>query len=273
MKSECPVFLKRQKKAKNRKSKAMVAIWSDSNLSSSEVEEVKESKKEECTLMAIEDESLEVSRIFHPNFSAKWRRYFYIFPLNDGIKQLNNCGRDEFSGTAEMVGVQKQMTALNQEDTSLPASDGDTLDTALKNRSFSVKKVNQLLHQLEGKPLSYKMFARDTKSSRSIGPPTECYLFHARAAEVTLPCHHQDSGRELRVMCVELVANRFLRRMVRVLVATSIREAAAGAGDDALLKLIDATCRRATAPPAPPDGLCLVDIGYEEFRREHCFIC
>ncbi|KAJ1408170.1 Serine-threonine/tyrosine-protein kinase, catalytic domain [Sesbania bispinosa] len=39
------------------------------------------------------------------------------------------------------------------------------------------------------------------------------------------------------------------------------REAAAGAEDDALIKLMDATCRRATAPPAPPDGLCLVDVG------------
>jgi tRNA U38,U39,U40 pseudouridine synthase TruA len=60
--------------------------------------------------------------------------------------------------------------------------------------------------------------------------------------------------------------------MVRVLVATTIREAAAGAEDDALLKLMDATCRRATAPPAPPDGLCLVDVGYAEFEREKCFI-
>ncbi|KAF3625198.1 Two-component response regulator ARR22 [Capsicum annuum] len=55
--------------------------------------------------------------------------------------------------------------------------------------------------------------------------------------------------------------------MVRVLVATVIREAAAGAGDDALRKLMDATCRRATAPPAPSDGLCLVDVGYTDYDR------
>lgn len=60
--------------------------------------------------------------------------------------------------------------------------------------------------------------------------------------------------------------------MVRVLVATSIREAAAGAEEDALLKLMDATCRRATAPPAPPDGLCLVDVGYSEFKPNNCLI-
>lgn len=60
--------------------------------------------------------------------------------------------------------------------------------------------------------------------------------------------------------------------MVRVLVATSIREAAAGAEDNVLLKLMEASCRRATAPPAPPDGLCLVDVGYAEFNPEKCLI-
>lgn len=63
-----------------------------------------------------------------------------------------------------------------------------------------------------------------------------------------------------------------MRQMVRVIVATSIREAAAGAKEDALLKLMDATCRRATAPPAPPNGLCLVDVGYTEFDPQNCII-
>lgn len=61
-------------------------------------------------------------------------------------------------------------------------------------------------------------------------------------------------------------------QMIRVLVATSIREAAAGAEDDSLLKLMDATCRRATAPPAPPDGLCLFDVGYTQFDPQNCLI-
>ncbi|KAL0374670.1 UNVERIFIED_CONTAM: tRNA pseudouridine synthase A [Sesamum radiatum] len=108
------------------------------------------------------------------------------------------------------------------------------------------------------------------KKTVGIGPPTECFLFHARAAEAYLPC--SKDGTRTKTMCIELVANRFLRKMVRVLVATAIREAAAGADDDALLKLMDATCRRATAPPAPPDGLCLVDVGYTEFDRKNCLI-
>jgi tRNA U38,U39,U40 pseudouridine synthase TruA len=62
------------------------------------------------------------------------------------------------------------------------------------------------------------------------------------------------------------------KQMVRVLVATAIREAAAGADKDALLNLMEATCRRATAPPAPAEGLCLVDVGYEDFNEQRCFI-
>ncbi|CAI5495243.1 unnamed protein product [Closterium sp. Naga37s-1] len=67
-----------------------------------------------------------------------------------------------------------------------------------------------------------------------------------------------------RVLCVELVGDRFLRRMVRVLVATAVREAAAGGGDDCLLRLAATGERRSTAPPAPAAGLCLVDVGYSD---------
>lgn len=61
-------------------------------------------------------------------------------------------------------------------------------------------------------------------------------------------------------------------QMVRVLVATSIREAAAGAENDALLNLLEASSRRATAPPAPSEGLCLFDVGYADFDPQTSLI-
>ncbi|KAL2342630.1 hypothetical protein Fmac_003915 [Flemingia macrophylla] len=199
----------------------------------------------------------EVSRIFHPNFSAKWRRYLYIFPLVDGGYRDQSSDNGEFCDGVKYNEIHD-------------FAGKDELENEKKSYVFSVSKVNHLLRKLEGRLLSYKMFARDTKASRNDGPPTECFVYHARAMEARLPA--TDHGEETKVMCVELVANRFLRKMVRVLVATSIREAAAGAEDDALIKLMDATCRRATAPPAPPDGLCLVDVGYTEFDPQKCFI-
>ncbi|XP_062160244.1 uncharacterized protein LOC133867481 [Alnus glutinosa] len=216
-----------------------------------------------------------VSRVFHPNFSAKWRHYLYIFPFNgweDGEQyseseedfenfRCNENKDEQRLGCGECNGETVENLIIDCE---------DELENGKKPRRFSISRVNQLLQQLEGKLLSYKMFARDTKASRNVGPPTECFVYHARAAEARLPCSDHGEGR--KVMCVELVANRFLRKMVRVLVATSIREAAAGADEDALLKLVDATCRRATAPPAPPDGLCLVGVGYAEFNPQNCLI-
>ncbi|KAF7822454.1 tRNA pseudouridine synthase A [Senna tora] len=198
----------------------------------------------------------QVSRVFHPNFSAKWRRYLYIFPLTDGEYRDQSSG-NEFCENFRCNEIHDSISK-------------DEFESEKKSYVFSIRKVNQLLQNLEGKLLSYKMFARDTKASRNDGPPTECFVFHARAMETRLPITVQ--GEETRVMCVELVANRFLRKMVRVLVATSIREAAAGAEDDVLLKLMEATCRRATAPPAPPEGLCLVDVGYTEFSPKRCII-
>ncbi|CAL5054203.1 unnamed protein product [Urochloa decumbens] len=187
-----------------------------------------------------------IAREFHPNFAAKWRRYMYIFPLDEDAKLI--------------VGEEYSSKVL------------ENSECNIKPQSFDVAKVDGILRKLAGKTLSYKMFARDTQASRSVGPPTECFMFHSRAVVAKLHCANEDYKEGMSVMCVELVANRFLRKMVRVLVATAIREAAAGAGEDALLNLMEATDRRATAPPAPPEGLCLVDVGYEDFNKQRCFI-
>ena len=78
-----------------------------------------------------------------------------------------------------------------------------------------------------------------------------------------------------RALCVEVVGNRFLRRMMRVLAATAVREAipeAAAcpeAGDGALLQLAEAKDRLSTAPPAPAVGLCLVGVGYRTGLVQH----
>ncbi|XP_047320001.1 tRNA pseudouridine synthase A isoform X2 [Impatiens glandulifera] len=205
-----------------------------------------------------------VSRAFHPNFSAKWRHYFYIFPLDDS--------KDDSKAEEGSHNVSDEEGSRSVSDEEGSRNVSDEFESQKKMTRFEISKVNRLLHELEGKLLSYRMFARDLKPSRNTGPPTECFIYHARAAEITIPCSSIEEEKCTKAMCIELVANRFLRKMVRVLVATAIREAAAGAEDDALVKLMDATCRRATAPPAPPDGLCLVDVGYEDFDPCICLI-
>ncbi|MBA0726528.1 hypothetical protein Golax_002351 [Gossypium laxum] len=196
----------------------------------------------------------EVSRVFHPNFSAKWRRYLYIFPLNDQENEKQCCENEKevesfsFARNCNEPSNKCVESSSSENVENLIIGNNKEFEAPNKPTCFSVCRVNQLLR----------------------GPPTECFMYHARAAEARIPCSVHEEGR--KVMCVELVANRFLRKMVRVLVATSIREAAAGAEEDALLKLMEATCRRATAPPAPPDGLCLVDVGYTDFNPKNCLI-
>ncbi|XP_022135240.1 uncharacterized protein LOC111007251 isoform X2 [Momordica charantia] len=157
----------------------------------------------------------QVSRNFHPNFSAKWRRYLYIFPLKDGEnmepdfaigEDAENCREEENYNKIEALNGEFKDEILDN----LVLSQNEELASDDKPQTFSVRRVNRLLRKLEGKLLSYKMFARDTKASRNEGPPTECFLYHARAVEARLPCLDQGVGRS--VMCVELVANRFLRK-------------------------------------------------------------
>uniref|UniRef100_A0A0D9WSX4 tRNA pseudouridine synthase n=1 Tax=Leersia perrieri TaxID=77586 RepID=A0A0D9WSX4_9ORYZ len=192
-----------------------------------------------------------------------WRKDVKSIYIKDSI---NKAAPDKL----RPLHVSEEAKPISGEEQSSKILEGSEYN--IKPQSFDVAKVDRIIRQLEGKSLSYKMFARDTQASRSVGPPTECFMFHSRAAVVKLHSANENCEEGIRALCIELVANRFLRKMVRVLVATTIREAAAGAEEDALLNLMEATCRRATAPPAPPEGLCLVDVGYEDFNRQRCFI-
>ncbi|CAA3006851.1 tRNA pseudouridine synthase A [Olea europaea subsp. europaea] len=203
-----------------------------------------------------------VSREFHLNFSAKWGR----LPFNDKIGGRGGKWVERFVGSRK-----RSLWTVD-------VDDKDEEETGNKPSRFLLSSVNHLLHQLGGKLLAYR-----------IGPPTECFVFHARAAEVLLPCAEKD-GTCVKMMCIELVANRFLRKYKIEIptclfsldfviswtitdgsssVATAVREAAAASAEvDALLKSMNGTDRHATAPPARPDGLCLLDVGYTEFDKE-----
>uniref|UniRef100_A0A2P2K134 Uncharacterized protein LOC105120901 isoform X1 n=1 Tax=Rhizophora mucronata TaxID=61149 RepID=A0A2P2K134_RHIMU len=116
-----------------------------------------------------------VSRVFHPNFSAKWRRYLYIFPFSGGEYREQNFETQEnfedFSYYENCHDLRNECGEfiVNEENAEHPVVlDKEELGEARKSMWFSVCRVNQLLQQLEGKLLSYKVFARDTKASRNM---------------------------------------------------------------------------------------------------------
>uniref|UniRef100_A0A7C9EKX0 Uncharacterized protein n=3 Tax=Opuntia streptacantha TaxID=393608 RepID=A0A7C9EKX0_OPUST len=113
----------------------------------------------------------QVSRAFHPNFCAKWRRYLYMFPLGEDnqSEQIDKREKENLCFDMSHERLRKNIAEDNRvEETGGLPHDSDGIDGAKKPTSFSVAKVDQLLRHLEGKLLSYKMFARDTKASRNI---------------------------------------------------------------------------------------------------------
>jgi tRNA pseudouridine(38-40) synthase len=121
--------------------------------------------------------------------------------------------------------------------------------------------VNEVLNNIEGKELPYDAFAFGECRKQGAGLLDLCTLYRARAFEVTVPTADGSS----RALCVELVGNRFLRRMVRLLVATAVREALKPDGErDAAV--IDKIChegdRARTAYPFPGAGLAFAGCGF-----------
>ncbi len=106
-------------------------------------------------------------------------------------------------------------------------------------------RVDRLLVQLLGRR-DFFAFARDT-------PPGKSTVRHLGAARA------RRDGSHLRV---ELAADGFLRRQVRVLTATAIAAAKAGAADDYLVELSHTRDRRRTASPLSPEGLYLTRVVY-----------
>ena len=198
-----------------------------------------------------------VPRSFHATFAAKRRRYVYLLPKRQAFRE-----------------------------TRTPRAE---LDAATMNR------ILQPLAQMEG-AIDMYAYARGTPPGRS----SEVNFHVARAFEARLPEARGDAaidddvaaglrrsrGRERaqseasshtndvdddddaddgEVIVIELEADRFLRKLVRCLVATAAREAAGPpASDDALVRIALARDRRLAAPPAPALGLIFASVSYED---------
>ena len=116
-----------------------------------------------------------------------------------------------------------------------------------------VKRLNGVLTPLEGQTLPYLALSYGKlKTSTS-----HCTLHHVRARLVTWRRHEP-------VVAIELTGDRFLRRMVRILVATAVR-LAADVDDDprALYDIVQSMDRRQAALPAPAAGLVFLTASYE----------
>jgi tRNA U38,U39,U40 pseudouridine synthase TruA len=120
--------------------------------------------------------------------------------------------------------------------------------------------LNTLLSHLEDRPLPYNAYAYGPLRTGAQGLRDTCTLFRARATAVAL----RERG-SCDAVAVELVGSRFLRRMVRILVATALREArrTPRSSVDRLKRIALDGNRDAAALALPPHGLVLCGVGYD----------
>ena len=114
-------------------------------------------------------------------------------------------------------------------------------------------RLNALLAPLEGQVLPYLALSYGRLKTKT----SNCTLHHVRARLLQMDNE--------RVLALELIGDRFLRRMVRILVATAFRLALASDknfDDQALWKIVKSRDRRQAALPAPPEGLIFVTASF-----------
>ena len=143
---------------------------------------------------------------FHPSFGATCRSYAYLIDLD----------MDDEKGHSSV---------------DLCESTRPTISRSI------VPKLDRMLRAIEGNELDYYAFSHGKVKTQT----TLCTLHHARAGIVEWTGDSDDTSlaQKRQALCFELVGNRFLRRMVRILVATALREAYRDdAPRDALLKIL-----------------------------------
>jgi tRNA pseudouridine38-40 synthase len=120
--------------------------------------------------------------------------------------------------------------------------------------TYDARRIDAMLGALVGRR-DFRAFARDTP----LGKKTEKTLYEASARRVL-----QEGVPYLRF---DFAGDAFLRKQVRVMVATALRESLVRSDPEALVALARAGDRRATPLPAAAEGLVLTKIGYEPIGR------
>ncbi len=123
--------------------------------------------------------------------------------------------------------------------------DGHSL---LVREPLDLKRMNESLSYLIGEH-DFSSF----KSMKGTNPAKDCIVYKAECTK------------EGDIIIFEIVANRFLYNMVRTIVGTLLMIEHEKLKPEAMKEILEAKDRTKAGPTISPDGLTLVEVGYEEF--------
>ena len=189
-----------------------------------------------------------VNNKFHPTFGATSRAYAYIIDYNSIDELVKSC---------------------------IPENNLVAEDFIQR----LVHTMNKMVIRMEGLELDY--FALSFGKVKT--STTLCTLYRARVSQVQLVMSNEDmdmstcndalSAKKHQGVCFEFVGNRFLRRMIRIMVSTLFRlalesliienEGDTAEMDDRFLDLVQSLDRKQSAKPASAEGLIFVGASFE----------
>ena len=215
---------------------------------------------------------------FHPTFDAKSRSYAYIL---DASTMMNLLADKQLLAYRENITTNKNETTHF-----IHNSHSSVLATSLARLHALAHLLNRLFEPLVSKPLDFVGMSHGKVKTEN----TLCVFSHLRAVVGKLhQCNHGSERLSSHVLVVELTVNRFLRRQIRILVATALRHVVVSPSygallnnltcptedmgdprdtlceftepDDSLLSIVEAKNCSLCAHAAPPE--CLVFVGVE----------
>ena len=139
-------------------------------------------------------------------------------------------------------------------------------DTLLLYSSLSlvsfVQRMDRMFQSIQGMPFDFLGVSYGKVKTET----TICHLQHCRA-RLLQQAPNSSSDKETAVIAVELCGDRFLRRMVRILIATvlelALKEEDVLNLDECLVGLLDQRDRQLSAKAAPPSGLVFLGVSVD----------
>ena len=124
------------------------------------------------------------------------------------------------------------------------------IHSLLVRKPLDIGRMNKALSYLIGEH-DFTSF----KSSQSTDPAKVCIVYKAECKK---------AGDEITL---EIVANRFLYNMVRIITGTLLMIEQKGLKAETMAEILEAKDRTKAGPTVSPDGLTLIKVGYEPYNE------